>query len=189
MSDAVRQARPAGPVVLIGHSGAGSLLPAVAEAVGGVDAAVFVDALLPHPGRSWFDTAPRKLREQLRALAVGQRLPPWHRWFPPEAVAALLPDEDTRAQFIAELPEVPVAYFEELAPSADDWPPDRCGYMQLSEAYDREAGEAEQRGWLSVREPMDHLAMLTRPDAVAALLCWMIDALTGRRTDGMAPGH
>jgi hypothetical protein len=177
VSDVARQARPEGPVILVGHSGAGSLLPVVGEAVGNVDAAVFVDAILPHPGCSWFDTAPRELREQVGALAVGQRLPPWHRWFSAEAVAALLPDENMRARFISELPEVPVAYFEESAPAVDGWPPGACGYVQLSEAYEREAGEAERRGWLTLREPLDHLALLTRPDAVAALLTRLVDAL------------
>ena len=41
------------PIVLVGHSGAGSHLPAIADQVGGVRRAVYVDALLPHPGRSW----------------------------------------------------------------------------------------------------------------------------------------
>ena len=181
VSDVVRQARPEGPVVLVGHSGAGGLLPVVGEAVGDVDAAVFVDAILPHPGRSWFDTAPPEVREQLRALAVGQRLPPWHRWFPAEAVAALLPDENIRARFVSELPEVPVAYFEESAPAVGRWTPGACGYVQLSEAYEREAGEAERRGWLTVREPMDHLAPLTRPDEVAALLGRLIEAMVRTR--------
>ena len=48
-----------GQVVVIGHSAAGALLPAIAEAVGKrARGAVFVDAMLPQPGRSWFDTAP-----------------------------------------------------------------------------------------------------------------------------------
>ncbi|MDQ1509256.1 MAG: hypothetical protein QOG50_1100 [Actinomycetota bacterium] len=40
------------PVVLVGHRGAGSRLPAIANELGGVEHAVYVDALLPHPGRS-----------------------------------------------------------------------------------------------------------------------------------------
>jgi hypothetical protein len=44
--------------ILVGHSGAGAMLPLVAEAIGrSVRCAVFADALLPHPGRSWFDTS------------------------------------------------------------------------------------------------------------------------------------
>src|SRR5271170_1235421 len=49
-----------GPV-LVAHSGAGALLPAIAEQTQ-ARAAIFVDAILPHPGLSWFDTAARALR-------------------------------------------------------------------------------------------------------------------------------
>ena len=86
-AETIRQANPTGAVVLIGHSGAGALLPAAAEASGTpLAAAVFVDAILPHPGVSWFQTAPQALREQLRGLARDGRLPAWHRWFPPKVV-------------------------------------------------------------------------------------------------------
>src|SRR5919197_552615 len=40
-----------------------------------VEAAVFVDAILPHPGASWFDTAPSALAEHLRGLAADGWLP------------------------------------------------------------------------------------------------------------------
>ena len=69
----------ADPVVVVGHSAAGALLPAIAEAVGDrTRGAVFVDAMLPQPGRSWFDTAPPGLEAQLRGIADRGLLPPWH---------------------------------------------------------------------------------------------------------------
>ncbi len=46
------------PTILVGHSGAGPLLAAMGESLGCVEGYVFVDAGLPHPGRSWFDSAP-----------------------------------------------------------------------------------------------------------------------------------
>ncbi|WP_162181694.1 alpha/beta fold hydrolase, partial [Glycomyces tenuis] len=52
-------------VTLVAHSGAGALLPAIAAAVPRVGGAVFVDALLPHPGATWFDTVPPPMRERL----------------------------------------------------------------------------------------------------------------------------
>ena len=56
MAEGVRAARSAEPLVLVGHSGADALLPSVAAACdAAVAAAVFVDAILPHPGASWFD--------------------------------------------------------------------------------------------------------------------------------------
>src|SRR5690349_3425313 len=44
---------------LVVHSGGGSLVPALAADVAG---AIFLDALMPHPGRSWFETVPATLK-------------------------------------------------------------------------------------------------------------------------------
>jgi hypothetical protein len=184
----IRQASPAGAVVLTGHSGAGALLPAVAEATGApLAAAVFVDAILPHPGVGWFETAPPELRAQLLGLARDGQVPAWNRWFPPEVVAGLLPEEALRQRFVAELPSLPLAYFQERAPVVRGWPPQRCGYLRLSGAYDEVADEAERLGWLVVREDADHLAMLTRPAAVSGLLDRLVKALVGAGPE--APGR
>jgi len=191
VAETIRQANPTGAMVLIGHSGAGALLPATAEATATpLAAAVFVDAILPHPGVGWFETAPPALREQLRGLARNGQLPPWHQWFPPEALTELLPEEDLRRRFIAELPRLPLAYFEEPAPVVSGWPAARCGYLRLSGAYDGVADEAERLGWVVVREPADHLAVLTRPATISGLLDRLIRTLmgagpeaSGRQTD------
>ncbi|HZD72743.1 MAG TPA: alpha/beta fold hydrolase [Actinomycetota bacterium] len=180
VAEAIRQPDPSQPLILVGHSGAGALLPAVAEATDTpVAAAVFVDAILPHPGAAWFDSAPAALGEQLRGLVRHGRLPPWHEWFPPEAVSELLPEERLRRRFIADLPRVPLAYFEEVAPLTPGWPAVSCGYLQLSAAYADAADEAARRGWLLVREPADHLAMLTRPAAIGRVVDRLVRALIG----------
>jgi hypothetical protein len=135
-----------------------------------VGAAIFVDAGLPHLGERFFETVQAALRAQVRGLARGDRLPPWNAWFPPVAIAELLPEADLRARFTAELPKLPLAYFEERAPVVGGWPPERCGYLQLSPPYGEAAEEAERRGWPTLRAPADHLAMLTRPNMVVRLL-------------------
>lgn len=158
-------------LALVAHSGAGVLLPGIAAAVSGaVHAAMFVDAVLPHPGESSFDTMPAGLRAELAAAARGGRLPPWHEWFPPDAIRELLPDPVMRDAFIAELPALPLAYFDEAAPHCACWPPPHLGYIQLSEAYDSAAEEAVGQGWRVIRERLDHLAPLTRPGQVADLI-------------------
>ncbi|GAB3474364.1 hypothetical protein GCM10027440_04460 [Nocardiopsis coralliicola] len=160
-----------GGVVLVGHSGAGALLPAIAEAVGSrVRGMVFVDALLPHPGRSWFATAPPQMREQLAGLARGGRLPRWNEWFPAEVLEALVPDAALRARFAGGLPELPMAYFDEPAPEVQAGGADRCAYVRLSDAYDLAAEDAQRRGWPVYREDADHLAMLTRPEWAAGTI-------------------
>lgn len=167
-----------GPVVLVGHSGAGALLPAIAEAVGDdARGAVFVDALLPHPGSSWFGTAPAELREQVAGLTRAGRLPPWNEWFSAEVFDTLVPDAGLRERFIAGLPSVPLAYFEEPAPEAPGWVTMRCAYVCLSEAYAGMAEEAGRRGWWVHREKADHLAPLTRPARIAGLLARAVAAV------------
>lgn len=165
----VTEACPGRAVVVAGHSGAGALLPAIADGVD-VHAVIFVDAILPHPGLSWFDTAPAELRQHVLDLAHGALLPRWNEWFPADALPALLPEADLRERFVGELPELPVPYFEEPAPEVPSWPPARCGYVQLSEAYQEFADEAGRNGWPVRRENADHLAMLTRPDQMADIL-------------------
>lgn len=97
VADAARAQGGQSPMTLVGHSGAGALLPAVADALDSpVCATVFVDSVLPHPGVSWFHDAPTELAAHLRSLARDGVLPPWDRWFAPNALAELLPDPELR---------------------------------------------------------------------------------------------
>lgn len=163
------------PVVLVAHSGAGALLPAVADAVAApVTAAVFVDAGLPHPGRSWFDTAPPELVGHLRGLDRGGTLPPWHEWFAPEEIAEILPDAAARDAVVGELRPIPVAFFDEPAPTCTRWPPPSCAYLLLSDAYADAAGTAAAQGWAVAHHPSDHLALYTDPDRVTERLLTLV---------------
>jgi pimeloyl-ACP methyl ester carboxylesterase len=163
------------PVVLVGHSGAGPLLPGVAAAMPApVRALVYVDAGLPYPGRTWFETAPVDLVTRLTGLAVDGWLPPWHEWVAPEVLARVLPEPAVRAGFTAELRPLPLAYFQEPMPAVT-WP-GPAGYLLLSEAYRDEAVRAAAQGMPVVEHRSQHLAMLDDPDAVTAALRELIDA-------------
>lgn len=163
--------------LLVAHSGAGSLLPSLVARLPRVAGVVFVDAILPHPGRSWFDTAPQALRDNLRAGVVGGLLPPWSDWWPPGALERLVPDAATRDALIAELEPIPAAYFETKAPLAALSGP--AGYLKLSEAYEDEARLANRQGWPLVRLPLSHLAPLSEPAAVARSLEGLAERLAG----------
>jgi hypothetical protein len=83
-------------VTLVAHSGSGPLLPAIGAAIAGrVERYVFVDAALPHPGRSRLEALPASFADRLRRLEVDGWLPPWHdgRTGPER----LLPDRPQRA--------------------------------------------------------------------------------------------
>jgi alpha/beta hydrolase family protein len=166
-----------GTIVVVGHSAAGALLPAIAEAVGErVRGAVFVDAMLPQPGRSWFDTAPHGLEAQLRGLADDGLLPPWYEWFPRGALAGLVPDPVRRRRLVAEIPRLPLAYFEEPAPPARFAESVACAFVRLGAPFDPAADKAQRLGWWVTRRDWDHLRMLSAPEAVADLIAQAISA-------------
>jgi len=163
-------------IFLVGHSGAGGFLPSVAHAARrNVAGLIYVDALLPHPGKSWFSTAPARLTAHLRSLARDGRLPPWHRWWPPGAIEALLPGREMYARFVAELESLPLAFFEEPAPELDNPSALPSAYLQLSAACKPEADQAEAQGWPVRRLDLHHLASLTHPDEVASELDRLVD--------------
>jgi pimeloyl-ACP methyl ester carboxylesterase len=165
------------PVVLIGHSGAGPLLPGIAATLAvPVLALVYVDAGLPYPGQSWFERAPQELAAHLRDLESDGWLPPWHEWFPPAALAEALPDPELRARFTGELSRLPMRYFEEPTPTAD-WP-GPAGYLLLSEVYRDDARRAAALGMPVVERLDHHLALVTSPAVVVAGLRELIAALS-----------
>jgi hypothetical protein len=151
--------------VLVGHSGAGPLLPQIGDRLR-ASALVFVDSDIP-PENGDAPLVPPDFLEFLREQAVGRRLPPWSEWFGPAAMAELIPDEDRRAAVLAELPALPLSFFEERVPVPAGWTEGRCGYVLLSEVYAEQAAKAETSGWPVVRQAGGHLDIVTRPEAVA----------------------
>lgn len=176
VADAVQKGPDTETLILVGHSGAGALLPAVAERLDRQCYGIFVDAILPHPGLSWFDTAPPQLRVHLRGLVRDGFLPPWDRWFPPEVVSDLIPDIVARQRFIDELPRIPIAYLEERAPATRIDRLIQCAYLQLSDGYGAFARETEKAAWSILRESADHLAVLTQPEMVCDAIVKLLEA-------------
>jgi len=161
---------------LVGHSGAGGLLPAIADAGLDVAAALFVDAVLPHPGQSWLETAPPALRAEVLNSAREAHAAPWPEWFAPALLERLLPDRAMREAFAAECEPIPLDYLTAPSPRPSAWPPAACAYLQLSDGYDAET-EAAARHWPVERLPLHHLAMLTEPAKVAAAIERMLAAI------------
>jgi pimeloyl-ACP methyl ester carboxylesterase len=175
-ADAMSEEELTGEVVLIGHSGAGPLLPAFADALEDtVTGLVFVDAGLPTPGRSWRDTAPPELYGELKSMSREGQLPRWQRWFSPDPLAALIADEGLRSEIADEAPEVPVAFLKEPRPDVEWTGP--AGYVALSEAYAKDVAEAQARGWPVRRLALTHLAPAADPEPVAVAVLEVLGEL------------
>ena len=159
------------PVVLVGHSGGGLLLPPIADALTRpVATLLFVDSDVPVPtGKTPF--VPPFLLEQLRSLSVDGVLPPWSTWFGEEVMRELVPDDAQRSLLAQEMPSLPLAFLEQSIPSPIGWDRLPCAYLLLSEAYRDAAAEAKGRGW-RVEEigGAQHLHIVVAPDTVADAL-------------------
>jgi hypothetical protein len=79
----------------------------------------------------------------------------------------LIPDDHLRSAVVADMPKLPLSYFEGAIPVPNGWARTSCRYLLLSEAYREEAADATSRGW-HVRELLgSHLDILTRPVEIA----------------------
>ncbi|MDP3853219.1 hypothetical protein [Phenylobacterium sp.] len=174
LAAALAQAVEPGDLLVL-HSGAGGLAASVAAlAESRLAGMVFVDAILPHPGRSWFDTAAAPLGEALRAAASDGLLPSWDQWFPPGAIAALAPEGRIREAFLAELRPAPLGYFDEPAPALEMPLGVGWSYLRLSKAYEAEAAQARALGRPTLRLELSHLAMMSHPAEVASSLVRLV---------------
>jgi hypothetical protein len=159
--------------VLVGHSGAGPLLPQIRERAGRItDALVFVDAGVP-PEVGEADLMPDEILAELRPMTTDGMLPPWSDWFGPGVMQELIPER--RAIVSGELPRLPLSYFEDSVPMPAGWARSKCGFVQLSDPYAADAAQAARRGWPVLRRPGAHLDIVTRP----ALLADTIVTVTG----------
>jgi hypothetical protein len=153
-------------VVLVGHSGAGPLLPVIAGRMNPPPGRlVFVDAILPPEEGERSVSVP--LLQHLRRIEIEGRLPPWSEWFGPGVMEELIPDDYLRRAVVAEMPRLPLSYFEAVIPVPSGWTRTSCRYVLLSEAYREEAVEATSRGWQVCEDLGSHLDILTRPVEVA----------------------
>jgi hypothetical protein len=79
----------------------------------------------------------------------------------------LIPDEYLRSVVVAEMPKLPLSYFEGVIPVPSGWARTECRYVLLSEAYREEAEEATSRGWQVCEHVGSHFDILTRPVEIA----------------------
>jgi hypothetical protein len=159
-----------GPVeTVLGFSGAGVTLPAVAVALG-ASRVVWIDAQMP--ARSGETVADDDIRARIPALIEPDgRIADWTTWWGPDALDELLPDAGLRDAVRAEGHRLPGDFYDVAVPVPGRWPEDGAEYVQLSAAYDDGAAEARARGWpVSGGPDGAHLDVATDPVRVADLL-------------------
>ncbi len=179
---AVTHVLPPDEQILVGHSGAGMLLPTIAEAsVANVVGFVFVDAHLP-PMDGRVDLADAGFKGFLDSLATDGRLPGWSQWWGAEAMAMMVPDEGLRAALELEMPSLPLAYFSQELEASRGWATRPCGYIRLSELYEPSAEAAEGLGWPVERFSAGHLHAAVDPAGVTSALLTIVEALTAPRS-------
>lgn len=162
-----RDARGAARPIFVAHSGAGMLVAdTIAHMHDDPVGVVIVDGMMPQPGKAWFDSAAPQLAQRLRALAQDGVTAPWHEWWPPGAVRKLFRSDADYQRFTAQVPRLPLAFFEEVAAPVDVPRGIPCAYLRLSAACDEDAAEALKRGWSVVRREAHHMAMVSDPAAV-----------------------
>ena len=161
---------PTRGVILVGHSGAGPLLPLVAERAD-VAAAIFVDAFIKQ-------TAPFPSSFARRLGRDGRGVIP--SWADEETLQALIPDDEMRHRCLDEIQGLPEGYFSEIVPSPRSAQL-RSAYLLFSEVYRPTADEMRSRG-NAVRElPGGHFHMLVQPRAVSDALIAITAELAGPR--------
>jgi hypothetical protein len=169
------------PLALVGHSGAGPLLPQIGYAQRAarrrVAAYVFLDATLPRPGASRLDLLQAQdveLAAAVRAqLALGGQVPHWTE----SDLAATGLGAHERALVLAAMRPRSLAFYGEALPHPGDWPDAPCGYVQTSTGYDSAARLARGRGFAVASAEGGHFAALTNADALARTLAALIARL------------
>lgn len=156
------------PPVLVAHSGAGPLLPAIARATGRpAGGYLFVDASLPAPGRTRLELITAESPEAGRALgdhlAQGGRFPEWTG----DDLAVTIPDPAVRAAVLADLRLRSRDFFTEPLPVTGDWPDAPGAMLRFGAPYAAAARAAAALGWPVEDLPAGHFHMLIDPATVA----------------------
>jgi hypothetical protein len=171
VASAIGQTAPTAPVLLVGHSGAGPLLPAIAGfAKRPVAGYLFVDAGIPRHSERRIEAMRREdpgfADELLSNLQDGGSFPTWTM----EDLEDVLPAEDDRRRLLREVRPRGLDFFSEPTPTSASWPDAPCGYVRLSAAYDVPAIEAARAGWPVRRLDGGHFQMLVDPTTLTQTL-------------------
>jgi hypothetical protein len=165
-------------LVLVGHSGAGPILPVIRQFLNHpIEAYIFVDAGIPRDGLSRLDlmkTEDPEWAEQFeQALLRGEHYPTWST----DDLQDVIPDEDLREKLVADIRPRSIAFFSEPIPVFEEWPDAPCAYIKFSAAYNRVSERVKEAGWPVQELNAGHFHMLVNPIMVTDMLIEAIKEL------------
>ena len=157
--------------VLVGHSGAGMLLPAIGQlAERAIAGYIFADAGIPIDGKSRLDLLKLEVPEVgemgEQELLAGGHIPQWSD----DDLSMVVADPGTRRIILAGLRPQGLAFYTEPIPVFAGWPDAPCAYLQFSQGYDYSATQARQMGWPTLNLDAGHFHLLVDAPAVADAL-------------------
>ncbi len=167
-----------GPYMLVGHSGAGPLLPLIAQRLPVPPVGyLFVDA-----GILWEPTSrlgmmvaedPEWASEFESYLQGGGTFPNWTDG----QLQDILPDTNLRHELLKSLRPKPLSFFTEEIPVPAGWDNTPCGYLQLSPTYQPYATVAQAKGWVVEQMDGHHFSMMTHPGEVTEMLIRLVQKM------------
>lgn len=163
-------------LVLVAHSGAGPLLPAICQSVKQrVTACLFVDAGVPLHQHSRLDLMRLQDAEWTKRFEAmlhdSGRFPTWTD----AALQNHIFDDTLRQRFMSEIVPRALPFFEEPIPVYDKWPDVPCAYLKLSAAYAWDLKQAIRYGWTALNKEAGHFYMLEHPEDI---IDWMQQLLS-----------
>ena len=168
--DSLRDVPARTPLVLVGHSGGGILLPLIRQQTQRpVSAYLFVDAGIPLDGQSRLDLFETpEAADEVRRSAVDGFLPVWSDG----DLREVIPADDLRRDFVRELRPLPLDVYEEPIPVFAGWPDAPVRYLRFGDnpAYAADIAHAERAAWPVERIEGAHFHMLVDPEGVASKL-------------------
>ena len=165
-------------IILVAHSGAGPLLPAIRQKLThSIFAYVFVDAGIPRDGLSRMDLMKledAEWAEQFhQSLLQGEQFPTWSE----DDLKEIIPAGERRQKLVAEIRPRSLPFFAEPIPVQAGWPDAPCIYIKFSASYEWYAMQAKSADWPVYEIEAGHFHMLVDPIAIADLLVTTVQNL------------
>jgi len=165
-------------LVLVAHSGAGPLLPAMRQTLNqSMIGYVFVDAGIPRDNASRLDLMrlqdSRWAEEFHQTLLRGEQFPQWNA----EDLREVIPNATLRQKMVAEINPRALAFFTEPIPVFAGWPDAPCAYIKFSASYAWDFEQAKSANWAVREMNAGHFHMLVDPSSVTDMIIETVQEL------------